>query len=132
MTKKRGPKGPSVIIDWVEFEKLCGLHCTQTEIAEWFDCDPDTIQNHCKRHYNENFSDVFKKKSSKGKISLRRKMYELAMKGNVAMCIFLSKNILGFSDKNDSQIDNSKTITLKYSLPIKDDQNEQKRIKDSD
>ena len=90
---------PRVQIDQEEFEKLCALHCTCIEIAEWFNCSVDTIERWCKRTYEENFAEVFKKKSSKGKISLRRKMFETAMGGNVTMQIFLSKNVLGYADK---------------------------------
>lgn len=105
---KRGPKGPSTSIDVVNFEKLCAIQCTQTEIAEFFDISVDTLDRHLKRIYKENFAEIFKKKSSKGKISLRRKMFETAMNGNVTMMIWLSKQFLGYTDKidqkNDTQI----------------------------
>lgn len=88
-------------INWDEFEKLCALHCTQTEIAEWFGCSPDTIDKAVVRQYGEGFTEVFKRKSSKGKISLRRKMFETALSGNVTMMIWLSKQVLGYRDRHD-------------------------------
>ena len=40
---------PRIEIDKEEFEKLCDIQCTLTEIAGWFRCSPDTIENWCKR-----------------------------------------------------------------------------------
>lgn len=81
-----------------EFEKLCGLHCTLTEIAEWFKCSEDTIERWCKRTYKESFAETYKKKSAHGKISLRRKQFEVANAGNVSMLIWLGRNWLGQRD----------------------------------
>jgi IS30 family transposase len=99
---KRGPKAPAPYksINWEDFEKLCGLHCTLVEIAKFFNVSEDTVERHVRRHYGENFAEVFKRESSTGKISLRRKMYKAAIEdGNITMMIWLSKNQLGMSDK---------------------------------
>ena len=45
------------------------------------------------------------KKKSEGKEILRKNMFDLAMKGNVTMNIFLSKQYLGFSDKTSMSVD---------------------------
>ena len=60
---------PQIIIDKEQFESLCNLQCTLIEIAGFFTCSEDTIENWCKRTYGETFSEVFKKKSTKGKKS---------------------------------------------------------------
>lgn len=86
---------PRIEISKEEFEKLCSICCTLTDIAGFFDCSEDTIENWCKREYGETFSDVYKKKSSGGKVSLRRKQYEVAMKGDRSMLIWLGKQMLG-------------------------------------
>ena len=88
---------PRKEIDQEQFEKLCGLQCTKEEIAGWFDCSDDTIENWCKKTYKENFSAVFAKKREAGRISLRRMQWHLAEK-NAAMAIFLGKNYLGQTD----------------------------------
>lgn len=88
---------PQKKIDQTQFEKLCGLQCTKEEIAGWFDCSEDTIENWCHRTYDESFSAVFSKKREAGKISLRRSQWRLAEK-SAAMAIFLGKNYLGQSD----------------------------------
>ena len=95
------PNGrPKKNIDNEQFKKLCELHCTKEEIAGFFDCTEDTIENYCKREHGECFSAVFKRLSFGGKMSLRRYQFELA-KHNATMAIFLGKNILGQTDGQD-------------------------------
>ena len=89
---------PRKEIDKKEFEKLCALQCTQEEIAGFFECDTDTIQNWCKREYKKGFSEIFGQKRGIGAISLRRKQWKLA-DHSAAMAIFLGKNYLGQRDK---------------------------------
>lgn len=85
-------------IDQKQFENLCGLQCTYDEICSWFDVTDKTLNSWCKRTYGKNFSDVFREKRGRGKISLRRTQWELAKK-NASMAIFLGKQYLGQSDQ---------------------------------
>ena len=89
---------PRKEIDQKDFESLCALQCTKEEICGFFDVSDKTLENWCKRTYSEGFSEVFKKKRGKGKISLRRIQFRLAEK-NANMAIFLGKNYLGQTDK---------------------------------
>lgn len=97
MSKKVGR--PLIAINWAEFDKLCNIHCTLVEISEWFDCSENTIERAVLREKKMSFGDYYKKKSGRGKISLRRRMFEIAQGGNVTMLIWLSKNLLGFRDR---------------------------------
>ncbi len=69
---------PLTEIDWDEFDKLCMMLCTQVEIAEWFGCTDDTIQAAVRKKYGIGFSELYKRKSVKGKTSIRRAQYILA------------------------------------------------------
>ena len=89
---------PRTEIDQKQFESLCGLQCTQEEIASFFHCSEDTITRWCKRTYSLTFAEVYKKKSVSGKISLRRAQFRLAEK-NASMAIFLGKQYLGQTDQ---------------------------------
>jgi len=93
------PRKP-IEINQDEFEKLCGLQCALSEIADWFNCSEDTIERWCKRTYSEGFAEVFSKKRGRGKIALRRAQFELAKK-SAAMAIFLGKNYLGQTDRQE-------------------------------
>lgn len=93
---------PRIKIDVEEFKKLCTMQATLEEIAGWFGCSEDTIERWCKRELKMCFADAFKRFSSGGKISLRRKQFHVAMDGNATMLIFLGKQYLGQSDKVDA------------------------------
>lgn len=97
---------PRKEISEIEFEKLCTLQCTEEEIAGWFNCSVDTIENWCKRTYGETFSETYKKHSAGGKLTLRRNMLRLSEKSAV-MAIFLAKNWLGMTDNVEVKADTS-------------------------
>ena len=106
------PNGrPPIDIDWQQFDKLCLMQATLSEIAGWFDCEERTIENKVTSKFGISFFEYFKKKSAGGKISLRRKQYEMALSGNVSLLIWLGKQYLNQRDEppkeetNDSSID---------------------------
>ena len=105
-TEKKKMGRPRKEINPDEFAKLCGLQCTLAEIAGFFDCSEDTIENWCKREFNETFSETFKKYSAGGKLTLRRNMLRLSEKSAV-MAIFLAKNWLGMTDNVEVKADTS-------------------------
>jgi len=95
---------PKKEIDVEVFEKLCGIMCTEEEIAGFFECSVDTIERFCKDQYGATFAETYKTYSAAGKISLRRAQFKLAQK-SAAMAIFLGKNYLGQTDHVDIQDD---------------------------
>ncbi len=90
-------------IDQKNFENLCGLQCTKEEICSFLELTDKTLEKWCKRTYGKGFSDVFKEKRSKGKISLRRMQWRLAEK-NANMAIWLGKQYLGQTDSGKVDI----------------------------
>lgn len=82
---------PKLEINESQVESLAAINCTMDEIASVIGCSKDTLERR--------FAAVIKKGRENGKSSLRRKMWELAQKGNVTMCIWLSKQLLGYTDK---------------------------------
>ena len=99
---------PKTDIDKETFEKLCGMQCTLEEIAGFFNCCDDTINNWCKKTYDDNFSGVYKKKNAQGLISLRRTQFKLAEK-SASMAIFLGKQYLGQRDA--VEVNNTEELT---------------------
>jgi len=91
---------PRIPIDWTEFDKLCALQCTLTEIAAWFKCDERTIERACEREQKQSFVDYYQTKAASGKMSLRRKQMQVALEGNVAMLIWLGKQVLGQQEQS--------------------------------
>ena len=98
---------PQKEIDKKDFESLLSIQCTLREVTAFFymklgGCSEDTIQRWCKRTYGENFAAVAAKMYAVGNISLRRAQFRLAEK-SAAMAIFLGKQYLGQTDKDDWQ-----------------------------
>lgn len=68
--------------------------------------------------------DVFEDGKANGRISLRRKQFELAMKGDRTMLVWLGKNMLGQSDKVDTTLSGpgGAPIELKNLTHLSDDE----------
>ena len=86
---------PKVNIDLAELEKLCGMQCTDEEIAAFFGVSTKTIE---RRRKVTRFREIMDQAKAKGRISVRRSLFRQANSGNVAASIFLSKNLLGYKD----------------------------------
>jgi hypothetical protein len=117
MPKKKMGR-PRKEIDWVQFDKLCEIQCTEEEIADWFRVSVDTIERACKRDKKATFAEYSRQKRAVGKRSLRRVMWNKATKGNnPALLIWLSKNYLGMADKIEQK--NTDTVTVKDESKLK-------------
>lgn len=103
---------PRIEIDKEQFEKLCSLQCTLHEIAGFFDCSIDTIERWCKREYKEDYAEVFAKKRTVGKISLRRAQFRMA-ETNSSMAIWLGKQYLDQTEKQEIAISRNDDDTIK-------------------
>src|SRR5260370_29159129 len=86
---------PEAKIDLAELEKLCGMQCTDEEIAAFIGVSTKTIE---RRRQVPRFRDVMDRARAKGRISVRRALFRLAAAGNIAAPILLAKNLLGYKD----------------------------------
>ena len=86
---------PEAKFDLAELEKLCGMQCTDEEIAAFFGVNKRTI---VRRRNVQRFRDIMDNAKAKGRMSVRRSLFRMAAKDNVAAAIFLSKNLLGYRD----------------------------------
>lgn len=77
--------------------KLAAIHCNQDEMASVLGVSVDTL--------HRRFAEQIKDARNEGKMSLRRKMWEMALGGNVTILIWLSKNELGMTDKIEQKTD---------------------------
>jgi hypothetical protein len=78
---------PKKNIDPEQVKKLAAIQCSYAEMAAVLGCDESTL--------TRRFAQVIKEGREQGKMSLKRKQYEVAMAGNCTMLIWLGKNILG-------------------------------------
>ena len=93
--KRKGSGRKAVNINLDELEKLCGLQCTDEEIASFFCVSVRTIE---RRKAQPAFAEAMERGKARGRLSLRRNLWTLAAKGNPAANIFLAKNLLGYKD----------------------------------
>ena len=122
---------PVIEINKEHFESLCNLQCTQQEIAGFFKCTDDTINNWCKKTYGQTFSETYKKYSQNGKISLRRYQFRLAEK-SATMAIWLGKQWLGQTDKIETFISDEdlREVTVKVVPQTQEDAERVKKLKE--
>jgi hypothetical protein len=85
---------PKKNIDPLQVEKLAAINCSYAEMAAVLNCSVDLLQRR--------FPQVIEKGRETGKMSLKRKQYEVAMSGNVTMLIWLGKIILGQREEQPS------------------------------
>lgn len=101
--------------DWKKIYNLCSIFCTGEEIAAIMDVSYDTLQRRITETHNVSFADFYKKHSSNGKASLRRKQYiEAVEEGNTALLIWLGKNYLG--QRDSVELSGGEPIKLLYNL----------------
>ena len=99
-----------------QLEALCRLNCTHEEIAAYFNVSLKTVQNRYKE--DEEFRRAVDTGKAQGKLSLRRKQIELVDNGNASMAIWLGKQLLAQTDKQE--IDNynhNDTISIEIVNP---------------
>ena len=96
-------KYKQIKIDKSQFENLCKMQCTETEIMGWFGICKDTLISWCKSNYGVDFSTIYEQKKQVGKIALRRYQLQQAEK-NPTMAIWLGKQYLGQRDVIETQI----------------------------
>ncbi len=119
-TPKKNKGGrPKKVIDKNQFEGMCEIQCTKEEMCNILNVDEKTLTRWCKEIYGEGFSEIYKKKSQVGKMSLRRAQFKMAQT-NTTMAIWLGKQYLGQTDKNEVKNDNIK-VEIVNDLPNPDD-----------
>ncbi len=89
---------PKKKIDPEQVLKLAAINCSYDEMGSVLGCSPDTLERR--------FAGVIKKGRDNGKMSLKRKQYEIAMSGNVTMLIWLGKIMLGQVEKQEVAVTN--------------------------
>lgn len=83
---------PRKKVDPELIKSLASINCTMPEIASITGVSIDTLERR--------FAAIIKEGRDHGKMSLRREMWKAVKeRGNVTMMIWLSKQLLGYTDK---------------------------------
>ena len=86
---------PKKNVDEKVIASLSQIGCTQEEIGSVIGISARTLQRR--------YADLVAENKNRGKASLRKKMWEKALKGNDKLLIWLSKNELNMKDKIETQ-----------------------------
>ena len=89
--KRQGAGRPRIYVDTEILKNLASIGCPDYEIASVMNISAKTLRR--------NYADIIDQFREKGKASLRKKMWEKALKGNEKLLIWLSKNELNMVDK---------------------------------
>jgi hypothetical protein len=82
---------PKKVLDKDVIAKLSQIGCTQEEIGSVVGISARTLQRR--------YADLVAENKNIGKASLRKKLWEKALKGNEKLLIWLSKQELGMQDR---------------------------------
>ena len=83
-------------IDTKQVEQLASFGCTNIEIGSFFGCSPDLLE--------KSYSEFLAKGRDKGKIKLRQLQWRSAERGNTTMLIWLGKQLLGQTDRQEIEV----------------------------
>ena len=94
--KRKGAGRPRIVIDIEILKNLASIGCPDYEIASVLNISAKTLKR--------NYADIIEQFKEKGKASLRKKMWDKAVKkDNTHMQIWLSKNYLGMKDRTQTE-----------------------------
>ena len=94
--KRKGAGRPKIVIDIEILKNLASIGCPDYEIASVLNISAKTLKR--------NYADIIEQFKEKGKASLRKKMWDKAVKkDNTHMQIWLSKNYLGMKDRTQTE-----------------------------
>ena len=107
---------------WEQLDALI-IWSNQVYCAERLGVNIDTLADRIKERTGLSFSEYKEQKKEAMRLNLRKKQYDVAMAGNVSMLIWLGKNELNQSDKQDieQKIDERRIVEVvraKDDLPL--------------
>ena len=102
---------PQRELDYELIKNLASIQCTEKEIASAINADYSWLS--ARKGKDELLRQAIEDGYNIGKMSLRRKQWEIANSGNVTMCIWLGKQYLKQSDHNTISGDKEAPIEIK-------------------
>jgi len=116
---------PRIEIDWDKFHTLLQYKPTLHDCADIMGMSPDTIERAIKREYKMTFSEYRRLKMSKMRMKLAQKQFEMAMEGSIPLLIWLGKQHLGQSDKQETKSEIKHTSPTRIEIVAKTKEPEQ-------
>lgn len=106
-----------------ELRALLRMNPTLKDVCAFFECSEDTIEQRCWEYGEVDFKEFRQQNMVHTRLSIIRKAIEKATKGDNTMLIFCLKNLCGWKDRYEAEVDPSKElksmIKLAYNLEDK-------------
>lgn len=106
---------PKKEIDDRLFDQLIQLPLIKSDIGHAFNCSEDTLERYVKARFECTFAELQAQKRQNFKRNILAKQLEMAMKGNVALLIWLGKNYLDQKEKIETEETGNKSINITIS-----------------
>jgi len=116
---KRKAGRPRIEFDLSQVEGFGQIGATATEIAAVLPASQSTIE-HRMADRESDFSKAYQKGLGALKMSLRRKQIQLALAGNPTQLIWLGKQLLGQTDRQELRHGAQEDVPLEFTLKIGD------------
>lgn len=101
-------------VDLEEIKALAQIGCTLEDMAAVLRCSTNWIT--LQMDNNPAFALAMEEGRASMKMSLRRRQLEIALKGSVPMLIWLGKQVLGQSDKQEQNVKTEVSITVQRAM----------------
>ena len=106
---------PKIKIDEKMFDTAIQLPLIKSDICSLVgNCSEDTLERYCKERFGLRFAELQEQKRQNFRKNILGKQYELAMKGDRVMLIWLGKQYLGQREKQEIVGDADKPLTIAY------------------
>ena len=115
---KKSAGRPRLEFDLKQVEQLAAIQCTDGEVAAVLGCSRQTILN--RKDEDPDFLAAIERGRESGKASLRRLQWKAANAGNTAMLVWMGKQYLGQTDRQDLRHGAQKDFPAVFTLNIGD------------
>ena len=110
--------GPRLCLTLNLVERLGGLNATLAEMGTLLGCSHDVIQRQMKEKDSQ-FRVAYEKGKAKLQTSLKRKLVQQALENNnVVSLIFALKNVCGFADRAEVNVEHSGQVVSEKQLVV--------------
>lgn len=93
---------PRIEINDELFDSIIELPLIKADIAKVLKCSEDTVERYVKKRFDQTFAECQEQNRQMFRRNILAKQYELAMKSDRVMLIWLGKQYLGQSEKIES------------------------------
>lgn len=119
MAKKMGR--PEIPFDWTKLDAVLQYKPSLEDCAEIMNCHHDTIEKKIRAKFDCSFSAYRDKKMSTVRLSLVQKAIHMAKSGDRTMLIFCLKNLCGWNDVYQQEINQTNTEVKRLVIHMGED-----------